>query len=99
VEIFGERGMLANQNRTAHSVLASGRDGIHHPLPLDFFMQRYADAYEAEIRAFVRAITRDEPVPVTGLDARQATLLAYGAKRSLAERRPVRLQEIGGRSG
>jgi myo-inositol 2-dehydrogenase/D-chiro-inositol 1-dehydrogenase len=94
VEIFGDKGMLANHNRTAHSVLTADSRGIRHPLPLDFFMQRYADAYEAEIRAFVRAITRDEPVPVTGHDARQATLLGYAAKKSVAERRPVRLEEI-----
>jgi len=32
-----------------------------------------ADAYAAEIRAFVECIVEDRPVPVTGADARAAT--------------------------
>jgi myo-inositol 2-dehydrogenase / D-chiro-inositol 1-dehydrogenase len=94
LEVFGSKGMLANQNRTAHSVRFADGAAIHTPLPLDFFMQRFADAYEAEIRAFVRSIERDEPVAVGGLDARQATLLAYAAKKSVAEQRPVKLGEL-----
>jgi len=94
VEVLGSKGMVSNSNRTAHQVVASQADGIHGPLPLDFFMQRYTEAYEAEIRAFVKCIEADDAPPVGGADARQATLLAHAARRSLAEHRPVRLAEL-----
>ena len=60
------------------------------------FMARFADAYAAEIRAFVDCIVEDRPAPITGVDARAATAIAIAATRSLDEARPVTLAEVGG---
>ena len=62
------------------------------------FMARFADAYAAEIRAFVDCIIQDRPVPITGADARAATAIAIAATRSLDEARPVNIAEVGGSS-
>ena len=58
-------------------------------------MQRYLDSYAAEIEAFVDAVVHDRPVPVTGHDGRQALVVGLAAKQSFAQRRPVRVAEIG----
>jgi predicted dehydrogenase len=59
------------------------------------FMARFADAYAAEIRAFVDCIVEDLPIPITGADARASTAIAIAATRSLDEARPVTLAEVG----
>jgi predicted dehydrogenase len=64
----------------------------HDTIP--YFMERFGEAYAAEIRAFINAIENDEPVPVDGYDARAATAIAIAATRSLDEERPVSLSEI-----
>jgi predicted dehydrogenase len=60
------------------------------------FMARFAEAYAAEIRAFVNCVVEDRPVPITGADARVATAIAIAATRALDEARPVTLTEVGG---
>jgi myo-inositol 2-dehydrogenase/D-chiro-inositol 1-dehydrogenase len=50
---------------------------------LNFFMQRYLDSYEEELRAFVHGLRDDAPVPVSGADARAPVVLAMAAMRSL----------------
>jgi myo-inositol 2-dehydrogenase / D-chiro-inositol 1-dehydrogenase len=59
-----------------------------------YFMERFGEAYAAEVREFVNCITRGgEPSP-TGLDARQATSIGIAATRSLDENRPVLVNEV-----
>jgi myo-inositol 2-dehydrogenase/D-chiro-inositol 1-dehydrogenase len=94
VEVFGSGGMLANANHAPHSVAYADGVGMHAPLPLHFFMQRYTAAYEAEIRAFVECVLEGTEPPVGGADARAATVIAYAALRSSKERRPVATMEV-----
>jgi len=61
----------------------------------NFFVDRYADAFAAEISAFVDAIEQGKPVPVGFEDGRQALLLAEAAILSAAEGRTVKTSEIG----
>ena len=42
----------------------------------EFFIDRYADAYVAELRAFVSSVRHDEVPPVTGGDGRVSVVLA-----------------------
>jgi myo-inositol 2-dehydrogenase/D-chiro-inositol 1-dehydrogenase len=63
-------------------------------LPLNFFMQRYVDAFAAEVEAFVDAIVDDRPVPVDGRDGRMALIVGLAAQKSLLEGRPVKVSEI-----
>jgi myo-inositol 2-dehydrogenase/D-chiro-inositol 1-dehydrogenase len=94
VEVFGSGGMLANRNHRAHTVEHADREGFHGDPALDFFMQRYAQAYTAEIRSFVECVIEGTPVPVGAPDARAAAVMAYAAARSHRERRPVAISEV-----
>jgi myo-inositol 2-dehydrogenase/D-chiro-inositol 1-dehydrogenase len=96
VEVFGSGGMVANANHAAHTVSHADDAGVHASLPLNFFMQRYTAAYEAEIRAFVACVIEGTEPPVGGADARAATVIAYAALRSCRERRPVATADIRG---
>ncbi len=71
-------------------------NGVHSSSPLFFFMQRYIEAYIAEMCAFVECIQQGAPPPVGGADARAAVQMAHAAARSLAENRPVRVDEVAG---
>jgi myo-inositol 2-dehydrogenase/D-chiro-inositol 1-dehydrogenase len=67
---------------------------VQEAKPLYFFLERYLDAYVAELQAFVDAVAHDETPPVTGADGRAATVLGLAAWRSYHERRPVQVAEI-----
>ena len=96
VEVFGDKGMVCVANKKPDSAEWSLADGIHSSLPLFFFLERYNDSYIAEMRAFVDCVVNDAPPPVTGLDGRIPVVMGYAAKQSVAEGRPVRLDEVGG---
>ena len=91
VEVFGSGGRAANANWRPHTVHTADASGEHAAPLLSFFMQRYQQAYEAELQAFVACVQRDLPAPVGGHDGRQAVLIAQAAQRSLDLGRPVRL--------
>jgi myo-inositol 2-dehydrogenase/D-chiro-inositol 1-dehydrogenase len=93
VEVFGSRGMIEARNNTADQAALSDASGVHAALPLYFFVERYTESYIAELSAFVRCIQEDTPPPVTGLDGRIPVQIGYAAQKSLAEGRPVRLDE------
>jgi myo-inositol 2-dehydrogenase/D-chiro-inositol 1-dehydrogenase len=58
-------------------------------------MERFAAAYDAELRAFLEAVRDGLPSPCTGEDARRALRVALAAERSRAEHRPVCVEEVG----
>jgi myo-inositol 2-dehydrogenase/D-chiro-inositol 1-dehydrogenase len=94
VEVFGSQGMIEAANNTPHRAAYSNKKGVHTALPLYFFIERYSEAYIAEMQAFIQCVQDDTPPPVTGLDGRIPVLMGYAAQRSLHEHRPVRLDEI-----
>ncbi len=94
VEVFGSGGMVAVANETPDSAVVSDAQGIHGALPLFFFVERYTDAYVAEMQAFIECIQKDTPPPVTGRDGRIPVVMGYAAKLSYEEHRPVRLSEV-----
>lgn len=94
VEVFGERGMIRVENPKPYQVMVSTADGDHAPPLFHFFVERYTESYVQELSAFIAAIREGKAPPVTGLDGKIAVVIGYAAKRSLVERRPVRLSEI-----
>ncbi|MEU0811740.1 Gfo/Idh/MocA family oxidoreductase [Streptomyces sp. NPDC005970] len=62
--------------------------------PHDFFMDRFADAYRAELTAFTEVVAGTRPSPCTVADALEASWIAEACTLSLRERRPVRLTEV-----
>jgi myo-inositol 2-dehydrogenase/D-chiro-inositol 1-dehydrogenase len=96
VEVFGSEGVVIVANNTPHQAVLSNAEGVHAALPLYFFLERYMDAYVAEMKAFIEAIRRDTPVSVTGLDGRIPVVIGLAAWKSYRENRPVKLSEING---
>lgn len=94
IEIFGSKGMVQVDNNLHNRNIVFDETGIHHALPLDFFMDRYAASYLNEMQHFVDALTNNAPLPVSGEDGLKATVIAVAAKKSVTERRPVQISEI-----
>lgn len=96
VEVFGSEGVVICSNRTPDSAVISDAEGVHGPLPLFFFVERYTEAYVAEMQAFIECVRKDQTPPVTGLDGRIPVVMAYAAGKSYKENRPVELSEVDG---
>jgi myo-inositol 2-dehydrogenase/D-chiro-inositol 1-dehydrogenase len=94
VEVFGSKGSAEAANDTASTVKLSNEAGVIGDKPLYFFLERYKDAFIAEEKAFVDAVSSGKSTPVTGEDGLQDLLVALAAKKSLAEGRPVKISEI-----
>ncbi|MBA4860847.1 Gfo/Idh/MocA family oxidoreductase [Streptomyces sp. PSKA54] len=62
--------------------------------PHHFFMDRFADAYRAELTAFTEVVAGRRPSPCTVADAIEASLIAEACTLSLHEHRPVRMEEV-----
>lgn len=58
------------------------------------FQERFADAYRAEMRAFVDVAAGRQPSPCTAEDALEAMRVAVACDMSRREHRPVRLAEV-----
>lgn len=89
VEIFGSEGQVVVGNRTSHQAVYSNGQGVHGPLPLYFFLERYQESYLAEMKAFVVSVLENSAPPVTGRDGRRAVELGLAAWRSYRKNRPV----------
>ncbi|MEL6645461.1 MAG: inositol 2-dehydrogenase [Pseudomonadota bacterium] len=85
VEVLGSKGMLQVGNQPQTTLVQSRGDGTVHPPLRDFFMDRYQDAYAAEMEAFMACLRDGTPPPITGADGRAALQLADAAARSAAE--------------
>ena len=95
VEAFGSKGMAVSENRRPHHMVQSGKGYTDRAAPLlHFFIERYREAFDAEIGAFVDAIETGQPVSVGFEDGRLALVLAEAGMKSLAERRSVSVEEI-----
>jgi len=94
VEVFGSGGLVIVSNKLPDSAVLSDDQGVHGPLPLYFFLERYVDSYVAEMKAFIECVQQDESPPVTGVDGRVPVVMGYAARKSYEENRPVRLSEI-----
>lgn len=94
VEIFGSKGMIKVDNNAPDNHSYYGNDGVHASLPLNFFMDRYIEAYANEIKEFCSAILNDDPISVGGIDGLRAVMIGLAAKKSVQENRPIKISEI-----
>ena len=93
VEAFGATGMLSAGNQTATSVRHSGAAGTETAQPyLNFFLDRYAVAYQAELDHLVICVEQGL-IPSPGFyDGRAALVLADAATESAKTGRAVRVE-------
>jgi myo-inositol 2-dehydrogenase/D-chiro-inositol 1-dehydrogenase len=92
VEAFGADGMLSAGNQTATSVRRSGAAGTETAAPyLNFFLDRYATAYRAELDHLVICIEQGLTPSPGFADGRAALVLADAATESMKTGRTVRI--------
>ena len=85
MEVLGSEGMLQVGNQPQTTLVRSRSDGLARPPLRDFFMERYQEAYAAEMEAFMACLRDGTPPPVTGADGEAALRLADAAARSASE--------------
>jgi myo-inositol 2-dehydrogenase/D-chiro-inositol 1-dehydrogenase len=93
-EVLGSEGGLLIGKLQQTATLVMTRQGVTHDT-VPYFMERFGEAYAAEIRAFVTCILEDRSPLVTGQEARKATAMGIAATLSLDENRPVMISEVG----
>ncbi|MFD4542655.1 Gfo/Idh/MocA family oxidoreductase [Streptomyces bauhiniae] len=76
--------------------IRSAEPGVTFPsgTPHDFFMDRFTDAYRAELAAFIEVVAGTRPSPCTVEEALEAGWIAEACTLSLREHRPVTLAEV-----
>lgn len=93
VEVVGEAGAVhvGYLRETPLNVLT--RAGVRYDVVPDT-AARYADAFVAELQAFVDCVREGTPAPVTGEDARATLAIGLAATRAMREGRPVTIDEV-----
>lgn len=95
VELLGSEGMVISGNRKPHELSRYGSTQVEAAAPyLDFFIERYRQAFDAEIDAFVDCVEKGRPAEVGFEDGRRALILAEAAMKSAVAGRAVGVSEI-----
>jgi myo-inositol 2-dehydrogenase/D-chiro-inositol 1-dehydrogenase len=76
--------------------IRSTEPGATHPggEPHRFFMDRFQPAFRAEFETFLDVVAGKRPSPCTVADGLEADWIAEACARSVAEHRPVRIEEV-----
>lgn len=92
-EVFGSKGALHVGDSRQTPVRRYDAAGVREDHQY-FFLERFRDAYEAEVLSFLKAIIDDTDVAVTGADGRAALRLAIMAETSRQLGRPAVASEF-----
>ncbi len=83
MEAFGSKGMLQVGNPLQNTVVLSNGHAVETRPPYpEFFLERYAEAYAAELGEFVKLVRGESSTSPTFEDGRAALILADAAQRS-----------------
>ncbi|MCV6548129.1 MAG: inositol 2-dehydrogenase [Cohaesibacter sp.] len=91
VEVHGSKGMASAENMRPTTVVIANEAGYQQDPLLDFFMERYADAYKSELQTFCAILAGEEKPYPGGLDGLKALELADAAVQSLETGKSVTL--------
>ncbi len=91
IEVLGDKGMLRAENKLPTTVENATAEGTITDPPLYFFLERYADAYRAEMSAFIETTAAGRTPAPNGEDGRAAQELAEAALASYQSNQPVRI--------
>ncbi|MFZ3572205.1 inositol 2-dehydrogenase [Streptomyces sp. BH097] len=93
LEAFGAKGMLEVGNAPSSLVRLSSASAVEAKRPyVDFFLERYAEAYALELAAFIGLVRGEDSASPTFDDGRAALLIADAAQRSAETGTAVELQ-------
>jgi myo-inositol 2-dehydrogenase / D-chiro-inositol 1-dehydrogenase len=95
LEVHGTRDSLA-AGLGPGLPLRSAEPGVSFPdgTPFTFFMDRFAEAFRAELTAFTEVVAGHRASPCTITDAIETGWVAEACTLSLREHRPVRISEV-----
>jgi myo-inositol 2-dehydrogenase/D-chiro-inositol 1-dehydrogenase len=83
IEIFGSEGcVIVGNPKPTEVTINSAKDTISDK-PLYFFIERYQDAYLAEMEEFIKCIQENKEPLVGGFDGKISVQMGYAAKESL----------------
>ena len=92
IEVFGSTGMLQMDNLRPTTIRRWSQEvtDAREPL-LNFFLERYQQAYKSELDAYIDALVHKKPMPITVQDGLKALQLADAAVESVKTGRAVSL--------
>jgi myo-inositol 2-dehydrogenase/D-chiro-inositol 1-dehydrogenase len=79
IEALGSKGALQAGNVVESTVVFAGEDGVTSEGPVNFFLERYAEAYRLELAHFIDALASGTPPMTSGEDGVRALTLADAA--------------------
>ena len=91
IEVFGSEGCVMVGNPKPTEVIVNSAKDTISDKPLYFFIERYQEAYLAEMEEFINCIREDKEPPVSGFDGKISVQMGYAAKESLSKRSFVKL--------
>ena len=92
VEVFGSKGMSISNNQTPSSVEYFNESQTFSKEPiLNFFIERYSQAYKDQFKDFVQSIKLNKDTNVTFKDGRNALILANAANESLNKGQNIKI--------
>jgi myo-inositol 2-dehydrogenase/D-chiro-inositol 1-dehydrogenase len=91
IEVHGAKGLLTAGNRHATTVTFADARGYASDPALPFFLERYAEAYRAELDAFVAGVLDGAPLSPSGEDGLRAQVLADAATEAARTGKAVRV--------
>ncbi|HEY8382223.1 MAG TPA: inositol 2-dehydrogenase [Microvirga sp.] len=91
IEVHGSKGMIRAGNIHRSTIEVATEAGFTADPVQDFFLERYAEAYRAELDAFLTAVSSGLAPAPSGQDGLKAQRLADAATESAQTGRPVRI--------
>jgi myo-inositol 2-dehydrogenase/D-chiro-inositol 1-dehydrogenase len=91
MEVHGSKGMLSARNIQNTTVELANAEGISGDPVLNFFTERYGQAYANEVLAFIDGIAKGVSARPNGFDGLQAQKLADAATVSWQTGKPVQV--------
>ena len=91
MEVHGAKGMLRAGNVHNTTVELANASGVLGDPVLNFFTERYGDAYANEVNSFIDGIAKGVSSRPNGHDGLQAQKLADAATKSWSNGRPVKV--------
>jgi len=83
IEIFGSEGCVMVGNKKPTEVAVIGTEDARSDKPIFWFIERYIEAFLAEMKEFIKCIQEDTRPPVGGFDGKISVQMGYAAKESL----------------
>lgn len=91
IEVHGSKGMIRGENVLENTVQIATETGFATAPTMNFFLERYEQAYTLEMVHFVEAVAAGKPVSPTIEDGLRAQLIADAATQSWQTGQPVPL--------